>query len=112
MLAAFLPKSEVVDIFGDNLLDDSAHVDGYKELLGIQGIKPLECVGEIEECRAALFALGETWSTDIAVKELVSLVEPPSQVSYERLFSRASPHMIPEEYVAALKSIPVSKPLR
>lgn len=55
-LAAFLPKNEVLIIFGKNMLADEKLIPVYKELLGIKGHKPFECVGTPEETRRA-FAL-------------------------------------------------------
>ena len=43
------------------------NLSGYKELLGITGHKPFECVGEIKECRYAFKQLiqKEEWKNDI-----------------------------------------------
>jgi 7-cyano-7-deazaguanine synthase in queuosine biosynthesis len=53
MMAAFMPKEKVVEIFGKNLLADDGLLPVYKELLAVEGIKPFECVGEPEEVLAA-----------------------------------------------------------
>lgn len=52
-LAAHIPKKEVIKIFGKNLLADEKLVPLYKELLGIKGIKPFECVGTPQETKSA-----------------------------------------------------------
>lgn len=54
ILAAFINKTELINIFGSNLLNDPEQLEGYRELLGLSGHKPFECVGEIEEARAAI----------------------------------------------------------
>ena len=41
-------------LFGKNLLLDDSLVPTYKNLLGIEVEKPLDCVGEIAESRAAM----------------------------------------------------------
>ena len=41
-------------IFGENLWDDIMLLDTLKELAGIKGNKPFECVGTIAEVRTAL----------------------------------------------------------
>lgn len=54
-LTPFIERSELVSLWGGkNLLLDPAHEPMYRKLLGIEGDKPLECVGEIKESRAAM----------------------------------------------------------
>ena len=85
VLAVFMDKQELVNIFGGvNLLDESHQESGYKELLGLSGHKPFECVGEVDECRAALCRLAELpeWSEDYIVKELISQVRQKGEYNY------------------------------
>lgn len=49
MMRAFLPREQVVEMFGRDLFADSDLVALFEELLGISGIKPFECVGTNEE---------------------------------------------------------------
>lgn len=54
-LTPFLERNQLETLFhGKNLLLDSALVPVYQQLLGVKGEKPLECVGEIKESRAAM----------------------------------------------------------
>ncbi len=54
-LTPFLPQSALEELFsGKNLLKDPELIPTYRQLLGIEGHKPLECVGEIKESRAAM----------------------------------------------------------
>ena len=57
ILAPVMDKDRLLSIFGQNLLDKSAHEHAYRELTGLAGQKPWECVGEIEEAAACLYAL-------------------------------------------------------
>ena len=51
----FVERSKLEELWGGkNLLLDSALRKTYEQLLGIEGDKPLECVGEIKESRAAM----------------------------------------------------------
>lgn len=59
LLAAFLPKAEMVQIFSKNLFADEKLIPLYRELLGLQAFKPFECVGTPEETREA-FAMIHT----------------------------------------------------
>lgn len=69
-LAPFLDKERIISIFGKNLLNDAAQETGYRELLGLTGNKPFECVGEIKESRAAfsLLAAQRAWQNDALIR--------------------------------------------
>lgn len=54
LLAAWLPIEEVVDIFGQNLFDAPENEELYRELFGLSGFKPFECVGTPDEMITAL----------------------------------------------------------
>jgi UDP-N-acetyl-alpha-D-muramoyl-L-alanyl-L-glutamate epimerase len=53
LLAAFIPKDQLVPVIGKNLFEDAALIPLYRQLLGIEGVKPFECVGTPEETQAA-----------------------------------------------------------
>src|SRR5262249_49966304 len=52
--AAFLPKKEVVRIFGADLYARQRLLPLTKRILGLEGFKPLDCVGEPEEMILAM----------------------------------------------------------
>ena len=52
--AAFLPKREVTAMFGADLYADARLLPLFKSILGIEGTKPLDCVGEPEEMILAM----------------------------------------------------------
>lgn len=54
-LTPFIVSDELEALFsGKNLLKDPDLQTTYRQLLGIEGDKPLECVGEVKESRAAM----------------------------------------------------------
>src|SRR3989344_2673830 len=53
LFAAFLPKTEVVQIFGKDLYADAKLLPTYRELLSLINVKPFECVGTPEETAVA-----------------------------------------------------------
>lgn len=53
LYAAFLPKETVLEIFGKDLFADPSLHPLYRELLGLEGFKPFECVGTPEETKEA-----------------------------------------------------------
>ncbi len=56
-LAAFLPKDEVIKIFGQNLLENSNLEEKYLELLGARSHKPFDCVGTPDEVKLAFLLI-------------------------------------------------------
>lgn len=54
-LRPFLSDADTQRIFGQELYDNPALIPLYKELLGIDGIKPFECVGTNEEVMYAMY---------------------------------------------------------
>ena len=92
ILAPFMDKEIVIRAVGCNPLNDVNQIDGYRELLGLCGHKPFECVGEINECRWAFNQLknNSNWRDDCVMKALdVPMVDAPFEVAQE--------HLIPEE---------------
>ncbi len=54
-LTPFIPRDKLEKLWGEkNLLLDPSLEETYKQLLGIAGNKPMECVGEVKESRAAM----------------------------------------------------------
>lgn len=68
-LAAFLPKKEVVEMFGKNLFADENLVPMYRDLLGLGKLKPFDCVGTFEETNTALSMATNKFENDIVVKK-------------------------------------------
>lgn len=64
LMAAHLKKDTVEKIFGGNPLEMEENAPLYKQLLGIEGFKPFECVGTPEETKAALSMIAERGEFD------------------------------------------------
>lgn len=79
LYAAYLPKKTVVKIFGSNLFDDPSLLSLYKQLLGLEGFKPFECVGTAEEIREAFRMIKEqgNWDDTFIMKSFMEFVRPP-----------------------------------
>lgn len=94
-LSPFIDRLELEKLWRKNLLLDPTLVTTYQNLLGISGNKPLDCVGEIKESRAAMQLTqqhypGLSYEFDI-----------PKGYSYKNL----AEHSMPEEVYGLLSSI-------
>lgn len=104
MLAAFLPKEQVLKIFeGKNLFADEALVPLFRELLGLTDVKPFECVGTPEETFAAFGLADDTgeWDGTPAMtmfekEEMTIDLEPQEAVS--RALTPSKEHAVPAEF--------------
>lgn len=64
LLAAFLPRERVAGLQGGDVLMEPALLPTYRQLLGIEGHKPFECVGTPSETAAAFHLAHERGGYD------------------------------------------------
>lgn len=103
LLAAFLPKEDVLHIFnGNDLFADDTLLPLYRELLGIEGIKPFECVGTPEETYTALALAAESgeWNGSVVLKLLDESAArfPDPEAAVEKAFAISDDHCIPDAF--------------
>ena len=97
IFAPFLPKAKLVDLFGGkNLFAEPKLARTYRELLGIEGHKPFDCVGEVRECRQAVVMARKKGN----YPELDQFEFPPVEYDYRALQEQA----MPDEYYHLLTS--------
>ncbi|MEO3773429.1 hypothetical protein [Micromonospora sp. B9E7] len=105
-MAPFMSRERVTHIFGGDLLADPEQIPGYRELLGVDGHKPFECVGEVEESVVALGLLAEQdqWRDAPVIRALVDAVPATawSAVANSDVFTPGGPHHIPPTYAKTL----------
>lgn len=93
----FIDREKLEKVFhSKNLLLDPVLEKTYKELLGIEGNKPLECVGEIKESRSAMQLAFDKYP------ELKNkyVFEVPSDYDYKKL----GKDLMPEEIKLSFES--------
>ncbi len=61
ILSPFLPPEKLQEYFGTNILDEEKLKDCLRALLGLEEVKPFECVGTVEEMNVALALLVERY---------------------------------------------------
>jgi len=102
ILAPFMHKQRLINIFGRNLLDDITLAKDFDALLEFDDQhKPFECVGEGRESRAALTTLAHCpqWKNDALVKRFNQIILPnlnPNELALEPLLGLDHQHRIPK----------------
>jgi hypothetical protein len=76
ILAPWLSPEVLIRIFGTNLLDKSDAIAQFKTLAGLNGIRPFDCVGEVDEVYAAVAALAKdsAWAQTPVIAALSSAI--------------------------------------
>ena len=110
ILAPFLEPAQLTAIFGRDLLDDPAQYDGFALLTATGGEKPFECVGEVEECLAAIRLLSERpeWSRHPVVQRLAAEVlaaRPVSDAEIDAQFALSDDHDIPDALIGSVREV-------
>lgn len=94
-LTPFVPRSQLEALFsGKNLLADTSLEPIYRQLLGIEGDRPLECVGDVKESRTAM-RLSQSQYPNLAKYQF----DLPENYNYREL----GPHAMPAEYFEILQ---------
>ena len=108
VLAPFMGRSELSAVFGGREpLQNPDTTERFRTLLDLgQGTRPFECVGDVDECRAAVLSAAQR--ADRAGDELlrrlrdeVARVAPTAPVSVAALLAPRGGHHIPERYAPA-----------
>lgn len=100
-LTPFIAPDKLEALFsGKNLLKNPELQATYRQLLGIEGDKPLECVGEVKESRAAMRIASEIHP------ELATMYhyELPEDYDYKAIASHEMPSEIYKFVVAAFNA--------
>jgi UDP-N-acetyl-alpha-D-muramoyl-L-alanyl-L-glutamate epimerase len=102
IMAPRMNYERMMGIFGHNFLDRIENERSFRELTGLAGQKPWECVGEIEEAAACLYVLTEhqDWEDAAVVKALhddliAQYGRPRLSAALAALFQDSADHNIP-----------------
>ena len=108
-LAPFVARERLITVFGRNLFNEEAQIPGFAELLGLEGHKPFECVGEIEESQAALALTAEqsAWQQDAVIRHFIGRVSgqlPSWRSQADAALASAHEHRLPHRFLEALNA--------
>jgi hypothetical protein len=83
--SAFLPKKDMIDIFGADLYNKKRLLRLIRRILGLEGFKPLDCVGEPEEMILAMHyaSQGLEYSGELAMNNFEQHF--PAEYNYKEL---------------------------
>ena len=110
ILAPFTTPEQLSRIFGTDLLGDPSQYDGFALLTATGGEKPFECVGEVDECLAAIRLLTEDprWRDHPVVTRLAADVlsdHPVSDADLQAHFALSEDHGIPEALIGSVREV-------
>ncbi len=110
IMATFTNPERLINIFGKNLLDDISQLDDYKQLCGLSGHKPWECVGELQESAAAIYQLSKNknWQNSKIIKIIKNDIKekyPDIETIWNKLLTASKHHNIPKKYLQILEDI-------
>lgn len=103
LFSAFLTKEEVLSIFGTNMFADNELIKVYRELLGIEGVKPFDCVGTPEETKVAFYLVHEkgqfndTPAMQMFIAEVLPSIDSIEQLK-QKVFASHDKSLMPEKF--------------
>lgn len=110
--AIFAPHCDAAGmdaIFGKDILGDAANIAMARDLAGLGGMKPWECVGDVEDTAAALAVLAEDprWRAKAVVAALAPELDARYGLETLRLrfvseMEARGPHFVPEPWAALI----------
>ncbi|SFK46315.1 hypothetical protein SAMN05216390_101206 [Lachnospiraceae bacterium KH1T2] len=103
ILSPFLEDAELVDIFGENLLDKESLDKDFRELSGIDENKPFECVGTRSEVVSALHDFEEKGRKSLLTERYKSKLTADTTSVAMFLNRWETMNYVPEEYQNKLR---------
>ena len=110
ILAPFVPQPRLTRVFGSDLLAAGGLTTLYRELLGLTPARPFECIGTVEETRAAFWMIHrrpeyrQSASVQMFVREALPQTTDPQRLSDEVMESHPAPN-IPEKFWELLRAV-------
>ncbi len=108
VLAPYMDRTDLAAVFGgDEPLENPANEDRFRALVGLgMDAKPFECVGDVDECRAAvhLAAQRQDRTGTLILRRLhdqLTAVAPGTGVRPAALLEPRGAHHMPERYAPA-----------
>lgn len=104
-LSVFLPTTDLVNIFGRDLLADAALTESFAALCGLDQHKPFECIGETDESRAAVMHLREKRPDSPVITALAEALKDESVPALESFMQLGREHLVPHQLWKQIRAI-------
>ncbi len=107
-MAPFVSPDVLTKIVGENLLVNDDNRKPYREILGLDGYKPFDCVGNYDECALAwtMAASRPEWASSALVRDLAEEIEAagraPTEAEALDLLTPRKDHNVPSAFNEAL----------
>ncbi|NTU66822.1 MAG: UDP-N-acetylmuramoyl-L-alanine--D-glutamate ligase [Candidatus Moranbacteria bacterium] len=105
LLSAFLPKKELLEIFGKNMFEDENLIPMFGDILGFGEMKPFDCVGTFDESRAALSLASRKFKESIIVKEFLPKIESPEKLTRDVMKTNNAPTLPAKFRLLGIKNV-------
>ncbi len=110
ILSPFMRPARLIEIFGRDLLAEPDQYDGFALLTATGGDKPFECVGEVEECLAAIHLLAQDpdWQRHPVIERLTKEVlaaHPVTDTDLPAHFALSDDHDVPDQLIGAVHEV-------
>jgi len=103
ILAPFMSRRQQEKIFGKDMLDDVLLSETFRQLSGQTAEKPFECVGTVDEVKAAATLARERWKEPLPeLLKITPVPEPTPQQIASLLTMLNDEHFVPEKMSAIL----------
>lgn len=104
ILAPFVKKADLLNIFSSNLFENPNLRIIFQELLGLSNKKPFECVGTFTESQKAIDLLNQNleWKDDKFVKEMYNQIQD-LEIS-DNLFELQDTYLYPSQLYLRIKN--------
>jgi len=96
ILAPFLPKNQLIKIFGKNLYDDRNLEQTFLDIFGMGKMKPFECVGTFDESLFAFLLIKERFKGSFIVDKIVRKIKSDIKIKEDVLSTHLSFNIPPQ----------------
>ena len=98
LLSAFLPKKELLEIFGQNLYEKELLLPLFKDVLGFGKMKPFDCVGTFNEAKVALHLASKKHKESFIVRQFATKLNAGNKI-IEEVFGYYNATNIPKQFL-------------
>lgn len=110
LLCAWLNEAQLLEVFGEDFMNNKQLEHEFLQLMGIEGEQPLDCVGTPQELRASLSQaynrgiLLKSHLMKLAISSGIIFADHPSTPNVEQLLRQNTEHAFPPALIQKLQT--------